>query len=400
MLRNNPRGWGNGAGPEPEIAYQDDGGNLYGFNNALLQKAPAPQQGFGDQSLTDMLIGIGSAPAKMATGLASGMSPYGSEGFQVPPLAGDAWEAINAPGKILNEGMTPEDRDRTATNAAGFMMGGGLVAPKPANALKSPALKSPAIREWERVHSAHPNKHGLYAAIDVGGDVFAGRSHIDAINAAYDRLGEATVDSLLERSGYGFVDMGGKILSREEAGRIAFGGGEIDASNLYSNGSKGGAGVGAAMVEGATNPTTIRMYHGTSGDGASSILKEGFKTNKVFFTRSPDGARNYGEHVIPIDVDKSKLLFDFDQPGQALSDIYGAREMFGDSTLQIYDLINKMDRFGVENRGSVFSPRTGETLFSNGSKPGAAIGNSLVESQQGIEDILQSYYGTPWPYAN
>jgi ribosomal protein S18 acetylase RimI-like enzyme len=265
MLRNNPRGWGTGAGPEPEIAYQDDGGNLYGFDNALLRQAPAPHQGFTDQSLTDMLIGIGSAPAKMATGLASGLSPYGSEGFQVPPLAADAWDAINAPGTILNEGMTPQDRDRTATNAAGFMMGGGLVAPKP-------SLTSPVILSGER---------GAYGAFKGPREI--GKASVHDLGQTA-QIGEIFVDPAFRRQGIGRQLMD---YAADDMGK------PLEPSTMYS--------------------------------------PEGLALAKSYF---PEGAlSNYRPSTI--------------QDGW-------------------FD--------------KVFEP---ETLFSNGSKSGAAVGNSLIESQQG-----------------
>ena len=278
MLRNNPRGWGNGPGPEPEIAYQDDGGNLYGFDNALVRKAPAPHQGFGDQSLTDMLIGIGSAPAKMAVGLASGLSPYGSEGFQVPPLAADAWEAINAPGTILNEGMTPQDRDRNATNAAGFMMGGGLVAPKAGNALSSgavrdygqalyrsarhpgePAINPPNMEAWQtlvglenKVRSAEQLTKAQQSLLD---DFSSGKQFNDTVP--------------LDGGEAGYLN----AIRRQNL---------IDSGSLYSNGSKQGAAIGASLP---LENKGFTAYHGSPHDF------DKFSLDKI---GTGEGAQAYG----------------------------------------------------------------------------------------------------------
>ena len=425
MLRNNPRGWGNGAGPEPEIAYQDDGGNLYGFNNALLQKAPAPQQGFGDQSLTDMLIGIGSAPAKMATGLASGMSPYGSEGFQVPPLAGDAWEAINAPGKILNEGMTPEDLDRTATNAAGFMMGGGLAAPKP-------SVTSPVILSGER---------GAYGAFKGTREI--GKASVHDLGRTA-QIGEISVDPAFRRQGigrqlmdYAVDDMGKPLepstmyspeglalansyfpegaLSNYRPSTVADGWVDkvFEPETLFSNGSKPGAAIGAGVVEGAK---PIRAYRGFE----TIRPKHGNESKAMFSSSDPMTAGTYADGMgngsfengamMPLDLNfKNPMTIDAqgsrwtqipDGPGYTTSTDHLAERarQRGHDGLIVRNVLDSLsardlspaDTYVALKRGTVTSPLTGETLFSNGSKPGAAIGNSLVESQQGLttEDIL------------
>lgn len=57
-------------------------------------------------------------------------------GFAWPQMALDAKAAIEAPGEILfGKGLTPEQQRKTATDAAGFMMGASLAVPKPANSL-------------------------------------------------------------------------------------------------------------------------------------------------------------------------------------------------------------------------------------------------------------------------
>lgn len=62
-----------------------------------------------------------------------------SAGWAWPQMALDAVEAAEIPGRYLSgdpaQAVTPEDAQRTAINAAGLMMGGGLVAPKPTNSL-------------------------------------------------------------------------------------------------------------------------------------------------------------------------------------------------------------------------------------------------------------------------
>ncbi len=62
-----------------------------------------------------------------------------SAGLAWPELFTSAKEAAEVPGRLLsgdqNQAMTEDDLHRTGLNAAGLMMGGGLLAPRPANAL-------------------------------------------------------------------------------------------------------------------------------------------------------------------------------------------------------------------------------------------------------------------------
>jgi hypothetical protein len=61
------------------------------------------------------------------------MEPHGG-----PSLIGmimDAWEAMKAPGKAYNEGMTPDEMIKAGNNFAMTMGAGGSLAPKPANSL-------------------------------------------------------------------------------------------------------------------------------------------------------------------------------------------------------------------------------------------------------------------------
>ena len=401
MLRNNPRGWGNGAGPEPEIAYQDDGGNLYGFNNALLQKAPAPNQGFTDQSLTDMLIGIGSAPAKMATGLASGMSPYGSEGFQVPPLAADAWDAINAPGTILNEGMTPQDRDRTATNAAGFMMGGGLVAPKPTNTLgmfggrMAKTADHNALAKAEDLASRGAPREQIWNETGwFQGPDQKWRFEIDDSK------------SWLADWGFGKAQKAGNVMQHKDM---------FDAyPDLREVPMQGTMSLDSAYNSG-TDAMSVGMHKKNAAlhEFQHAIQKrEGFDAGGNVFSASASHPRvsEIGDQIGALEarsssatsIDEARAIDS--QIRQLMAQQKQAKENLGYGSYQ--SLPGEVEARNVEARMNMSAEERRATppwltqdiadadqivnLFSNGSKPGAAIGNSLVESQQGLttEDIL------------
>ena len=126
FLETNPHGWGN-TPVAPEVAYKDDAGNSYGFNNQRIQGWA--DQARPDQSWGDIAYGTATAPARLATGMANALSPYGlDEGWRVPPLAHDIGDVINAPGTILHDGMGRDEFERTGNLTAGFMMGAGPLA--------------------------------------------------------------------------------------------------------------------------------------------------------------------------------------------------------------------------------------------------------------------------------
>lgn len=104
-LMANPRGWGM-SGPslqEPEVAYQDDAGNLYGFNGEKIRGWTLPADPMG-------IYDVATAPAKFATSLAEGFSPYGQKedgdtGFRVPPII---QEPVNALSRLAENSRLPD----------------------------------------------------------------------------------------------------------------------------------------------------------------------------------------------------------------------------------------------------------------------------------------------------
>jgi hypothetical protein len=60
----------------------DELGNGYDdSNNLIAPKFEQPQQTWGETAL-----GVATAPARIATSLAGSLSPYGQDGWQVPPI--------------------------------------------------------------------------------------------------------------------------------------------------------------------------------------------------------------------------------------------------------------------------------------------------------------------------
>jgi hypothetical protein len=137
LVASNPRGWGT-LPVEPEIAYEDDAGGLWGFDGKRVgMNYKAPGWEAPDQSWQESLLGIGTAPAKLAVGIADSLSPYSSEeGWRIPPMAEDAYTAARATGDAYRGLLSPDEMQQQAFNAAGFMMGGGLARHLPTEAMR------------------------------------------------------------------------------------------------------------------------------------------------------------------------------------------------------------------------------------------------------------------------
>ena len=106
----------------------DELGNGYDdWNNLIAPKYTAPEQTWGETAL-----GVATAPARIATALAGSLSPYGQDGWQVPPIVSEGADALTAVGDAYTGKMAPEDINSRALGMAGFMMGGGGLAARPA----------------------------------------------------------------------------------------------------------------------------------------------------------------------------------------------------------------------------------------------------------------------------
>lgn len=93
-------------------------------------------------------------------------------GLAWPQLAMDAVDAMEAPGELLfGEGLDRDESQRRASIAAGLMMGGGLAAPRPGNAL--------AMSGGRVVDNALPMDHAsrMARAREMGFDVDAPLYH-------------------------------------------------------------------------------------------------------------------------------------------------------------------------------------------------------------------------------
>ena len=106
----------------------DELGNGYDdWNNLIAPKFEQPQQTWGETAL-----GVATAPARMATALAGSLSPYGPDGWQLPPIIDEGVNALSAVGDAYNYGMDQDEINSRALGMAGFMMGGGGLAARPA----------------------------------------------------------------------------------------------------------------------------------------------------------------------------------------------------------------------------------------------------------------------------
>lgn len=106
----------------------DELGNGYDdWNNLIQPKFQAPEQTWGETAL-----GVATAPARIATALADSVSPYGSEGWRMPPIVNEGVNALSAVGDAYNYGMDQDEINSRALGMAGFMMGGGGLAARPA----------------------------------------------------------------------------------------------------------------------------------------------------------------------------------------------------------------------------------------------------------------------------
>lgn len=107
--------------------FDELGNGLDDWGNVIAPRFEAPEQTWGETAL-----GVATAPARLATALAGSLSPYGADGWQVPPVAQEGWNALTAVGDAYNYGMSDEEINSRALGMAGFMMGGGGLAARPA----------------------------------------------------------------------------------------------------------------------------------------------------------------------------------------------------------------------------------------------------------------------------
>jgi hypothetical protein len=148
------------------ITRVDELGNGYDdWNNLIAPKFEAPQQTWGETAL-----GVATAPARIATALAGSLSPYGADGWQVPPIVHEGVNALTAVGDAYNYGMTDDEINSRALGMAGFMMGGGGLA------AKSPVSRAANLfPDQPRAMSAD-----LFAEAVPAGERFGARTAADA----------------------------------------------------------------------------------------------------------------------------------------------------------------------------------------------------------------------------
>lgn len=87
QVSRNPHGWGYGyVAPTASDVTYDEYGQPY---DARGVKIPLG----ADPSLASSLLNIAESPARIAAGFAAALSPYGSDGWQIPPAISDPFSA-------------------------------------------------------------------------------------------------------------------------------------------------------------------------------------------------------------------------------------------------------------------------------------------------------------------
>ena len=385
----------------------DELGNGYDdWNNLIAPKFEQPQQTWGETAL-----GVATAPARIATSLAGSLSPYGQDGWQMPPIIDEGVNALSAVGDAYTQGMSEDEMRNRALGMAGFMMGSGGLAARPS------ASAVAAHPEWLRLSKSHPNKGGLYPAVQIEGQVYAGMpSHMDAIERAYGALGQKRVDRTYGRGDLGYIGKDGAWMSREDAGMRLYGEpAEMDSTALYSNASKEGGLLSNILgyFQGNKEPVTVRGYHGTRSEF------DKFNGPSVYASENPAAASEWamvanrdGEapNVLPLDITASnpyyaKSLF----PDQAELDRIAAADpdvVFYPPSTQHGTTFDKYPGrvFEARKPGTVRSATTGETLYSNASKEGAipALLDMGQEARLGQGTSVQRHpvFGHEMPLAN
>lgn len=402
----------------------------------------------------------GNALSNLAGGIIGGMSPFhpnaaraGQPSYQVPPMLLDAWEAINAPGKILNEGMTVEDRDRTATNAAGFMMGGGLVAPKPSAVRPNARLSSLPAEELASLETGWPIA-ATYGKRDQFGQIREFESYLpptDIMMRDMRNAGDIDFDYMMRRADNESAPLRGasdidylNALGRQINDRDG---------ELFSNGSKPGAAIGAGVVEGGSKRMPVVLSGGPGEFVANEASRFGLLANQAvdhvanlanipahyldgramgasipsaasdtFNTlRSSKNALNaeYAQQRSALEQGgKTPFSYTMESPegdflGSANGSVVGDTmylDWLGGNTPnslgvsgvkslrnQVRSDFPEVKKFqgmrvsGARDRANATDRMQEVTLLSNGSKGGAGVGNSLIESQPQYttEDLLR-----------
>lgn len=260
-------------------------------------------------------------------------------GLAWPQLALDAVDAMEAPGELLfGEGLDRDESQRRASIAAGLMMGGGLAAPRPGNALAKPALQvtreAPLAYASKNIGTKSPFVDGadyIPSAVKIGEDYYVAPTHLMATEKILNRFGDANADKLFDTASDGFM-FGNRFFTRDEtadltgSGYIGSENGldllglrnsvtinrslgvDVPADRIFSNRSKGGAGVGIAEATANALPmdqasrmararemgfdTDTTWYHGTSAqfDAFDPSKVRDHSIPSIWHTSSPEAA--------------------------------------------------------------------------------------------------------------
>lgn len=415
------------------ITRVDELGNGYDdWNNLIAPKFEQPQQTWGETAL-----GVATAPARIATALAGSLSPYGADGWQVPPIVHEGVNALTAVGDAYNYGMSDDEINSRALGMAGFMMGGGGLA------AKSPVSRAVTVRgyhgtrsEFDKFNgpsvfaSENPNAASEWAMVanrDGDGpnvlplDITSSNPYyaksLFPDEAELSRIASADPDVVFyppsTQHGTTFDKHPGRVFEARKPNTVRS---ATTGETLFSNASKEGA--VPAVLAGQEFPP-IRAYRGSMTPGA---MFDGNNDGMIYASADPEVASTYagvarlpngttgrmhqiGDYIVdgqqgavsPVDMSFSNPLRldaqgskwgSVGMRGRSVDEIArSAREAGHDGLI----VDNVSDSVGVYNRpsttyvalqrGTVRSPLTGETLFSNASKESSipAIASALEQ---------------------
>ena len=198
-----------------KITREDDAGNVYDETGRKIYNKFDPVD--QPDSWLDTAVSTATAPAKLATGLVGSLSPYGQDGWQVPPIISEPAAAFARSGESTGFGpdgqfylpnvQNPQVSQDTLTQLMTVYGGNAL----------NPLARVPK----GAVASGMP----VRAASKYGDEIFTGRNHGEAYQQAVDKFGESAVDDMLAKNGSldGFIDETGDFIDRLTANERAGG---------------------------------------------------------------------------------------------------------------------------------------------------------------------------------
>lgn len=238
-----------------------------------------------------------------------------------------------------------------------------------AETLKAAGLPLPGDDKGARfMPPADPTKkHVKEAAVEIGGRVFTGEYHQDALHRAH----AAGAIERPEYDGYdrkqGFITSKGRFISREDAFAMARATGQVTKANTFNEeryakmGNRAPA-LDAADLEHKYNPNTAVRF---MPDVTQAPKKEQAKALKAWMekgTDSPYFKKWFADSKVVDDKDLPKIVYHgtdsdhttfkegvaFFTDNKVIANQYRERKIFENSDVQLLDDVNSVDELGLE----------------------------------------------------